>query len=181
MDMLCFKRFPSLAEAKNEVKASTLMHQDINLLILDEPTNHLDIDSKEVLEEALEDFQGSIVAVSHDRYFLNKLFHQIYWIESNRLHFFHGDYNWAKEKMTELRVKNMSLTIDKKIPQSKKKVRNDAVDQKLEADLVSLESKIEVLDKRLMETKDLDLLQQLYKEKEGLELEWETLCDKLEN
>ena len=55
------------------LRFAQLMHQDVNFLMLDEPTNHLDIDSREVLEEALEDFKGTIVAVSHDRYFLNKL------------------------------------------------------------------------------------------------------------
>ncbi|MBP1943783.1 ATPase subunit of ABC transporter with duplicated ATPase domains [Bacillus luteolus] len=56
------------------LRLAQLMYQNVNLLILDEPTNHLDIESKEVLEDALEDYSGTILAVSHDRYFLNKLF-----------------------------------------------------------------------------------------------------------
>ena len=85
------------------LRLAQLMYQDINLLVLDEPTNHLDIESREVLEEALEDFQGSILAVSHDRYFLNKLFDKIYWIGSKKVYCFEGDYTWAKEKMIERR------------------------------------------------------------------------------
>ncbi|PWA09766.1 ABC transporter ATP-binding protein [Pueribacillus theae] len=86
------------------LRLAQLMYQDFNLLILDEPTNHLDIESREVLEDALEEYNGTILAVSHDRYFLNKLFEKIYWIESKEVHCFEGDYNWAKEKMAE---KNM--------------------------------------------------------------------------
>lgn len=56
------------------LRLAQLMYQDINFLILDEPTNHLDIDSREVLEEALDEFNGTILAVTHDRYFLNRLF-----------------------------------------------------------------------------------------------------------
>lgn len=85
------------------LRLAQLMHQDINLLILDEPTNHLDIDSREVLEDALEDYNGTILAVSHDRYFLNKLFEKIYWIESKQVYCFEGNYHRAKEKMAEKR------------------------------------------------------------------------------
>ena len=85
------------------LRLAQLMHQDINLLILDEPTNHLDIDSREVLEDALEDYNGTILAVSHDRYFLNKLFEKIYWIESKQVYCLEGNYHRAKEKMAEKR------------------------------------------------------------------------------
>ncbi|WP_083413123.1 ribosomal protection-like ABC-F family protein [Bacillus massilinigeriensis] len=80
------------------LRLAQLMYQDINVLILDEPTNHLDIESREVLEEALDDYNGTILAVSHDRYFLNKLFQKIYWIESGKVSLYEGGYNYAKEK-----------------------------------------------------------------------------------
>ncbi|MFB1051994.1 ribosomal protection-like ABC-F family protein [Paraliobacillus sp. JSM ZJ581] len=167
------------------LRLAQLMYQDINLLVLDEPTNHLDIESREVLEEALEDFQGSLLSVSHDRYFLNKLFSKIYWIEAKKIHCFEGDYTWAKEKMVELQEKTEQVRTEKKkepISRLKQTVKNKrTVTENLEKDLVSLEEEITALDKNLLEADDLELIQQLYKEKEDLEQKWEELCDQLEN
>lgn len=83
------------------LKLAQLMHQDINFLVLDEPTNHLDIESREILEETLETFEGTILAVSHDRYFLDKLFERVYWLDSQKINEFPGNYSWAKKKMIE--------------------------------------------------------------------------------
>lgn len=62
---------------KARVLLAKLMMQKANVLIMDEPTNHLDLDSKEVLEAALSDFPGTIIFVSHDRYFINRIASQI--------------------------------------------------------------------------------------------------------
>lgn len=95
-----FKKVSQLSGGeKMRLRLAQLMYQDTNLLILDEPTNHLDIESLEVLEDALENYNGTILAVSHDRYFLNKLFEKIYWIKSKNVYCFEGNYNWAKERM----------------------------------------------------------------------------------
>lgn len=83
------------------LRLAQLMYQDINMLLLDEPTNHLDIDSREVLEEALSDFPGTILAVSHDRFLLNKLFDKTYWLHDQKLEYFEGNYTWAREKILE--------------------------------------------------------------------------------
>ncbi len=83
---------------KMRLRLAQLMQQDINLLILDEPTNHLDIESREVLEDNLQNFTGTIIAVSHDRYFLQKIFTRIAWIEHQTVTIHQGDYQWAKEK-----------------------------------------------------------------------------------
>ncbi|WP_170007881.1 ribosomal protection-like ABC-F family protein [Bacillus fonticola] len=85
------------------LQLATLMHQPFNVLLLDEPTNHLDIESKEVLEEALQDYDGTIVAVSHDRYFLSKLFQQILWLEKETGTVFIGNFVDAYEKKREQR------------------------------------------------------------------------------
>lgn len=101
---MVFRKVSQLSGGERmRLRLAQLMHQDMNLLILDEPTNHLDIDSREVLEDALEEYNGTILAVSHDRYFLNKLFGKIYWIESKEVHCFEGNYHRATEKMAEKR------------------------------------------------------------------------------
>ncbi|MDQ0273758.1 ribosomal protection-like ABC-F family protein [Cytobacillus purgationiresistens] len=95
-----FKKVSQLSGGeKMRLRLAQLMHQDTNLLILDEPTNHLDIESLEVLEDALENYNGTILAVSHDRYFLNKLFEKIYWIKSKKVYCFEGNYGWAKKRI----------------------------------------------------------------------------------
>lgn len=81
------------------LRLAQLMHQHHNLLILDEPTNHLDLEAKEVMEEALSEFPGTLIAVSHDRYFLDKMFPVTYWLKNNTLERFEGNYSAAREKV----------------------------------------------------------------------------------
>ncbi|EGQ0292911.1 ABC-F family ATP-binding cassette domain-containing protein [Staphylococcus pseudintermedius] len=83
---------------KMRLRWAQMISQQFNVLILDEPTNHLDIDAKEALEEALEDFDGTVIAVSHDRYFLDKHFSKTYWIDNKQLHYYPGHYSYAKQK-----------------------------------------------------------------------------------
>jgi ATP-binding cassette, subfamily F, member 3 len=170
---------------KMRLRLAQLMHQDINFLVLDEPTNHLDIDSREVLEDALEDFKGTILAVSHDRYFLNKLFHRTYWIHDGKLHSFEGPYSWAKEKLAELAPPESADTAaPKKKPAS---VREKEVSQKpaisieeLEKELEELEGEIMYIEEKLLSLTELDALQGLYREKEKLEMKRNEKYDLLE-
>ncbi|EAG7711700.1 ABC transporter ATP-binding protein [Listeria monocytogenes] len=74
---------------------------EANVLILDEPTNHLDIESKEVLEAALIDFEGTILFVSHDRYFINRIASKIVELAPEKATFFLGDYDYYQEKLAE--------------------------------------------------------------------------------
>ncbi|REI06647.1 ribosomal protection-like ABC-F family protein [Staphylococcus felis] len=94
-----FKKVNDLSGGeKIRLRWAQIVSTDYNLLILDEPTNHLDIDTKETIEDALLDYEGSIIAVSHDRYFLNKLFNTTYLLKNKTLKKFEGNYDYVKEK-----------------------------------------------------------------------------------
>ncbi len=102
-----------------------LMIGGANVLLLDEPTNHLDISSKEVVEEALMDFPGTVVAISHDRYFLNRVPQQIYELHSEGIRVFQGGYDYYQEKKDALEsageyVKNLDNQGKKKEKGEKK-------------------------------------------------------------
>ena len=93
-----FKKVKALSGGERiRLKLSMLLYENINLLILDEPTNHLDIDSIETLEEALEEFKGTIFFISHDRYFINKIGERIIAIEDNKFKSYLGNYDYYKE------------------------------------------------------------------------------------
>ena len=94
-----FKKVKDLSGGeKIRLRWAQIVNTDYNLLVLDEPTNHLDIDAKETIEDALLNFEGSIITVSHDRYFLNKLFNTTYLLKNKTLEKFEGNYNYIKEK-----------------------------------------------------------------------------------
>ncbi len=179
---IVFRKVSQLSGGERmRLRLAQLMYQDINLLILDEPTNHLDIESREVLEEALEHYNGTILAVSHDRYFLNKLFEKIFWIDSKEVHCFEGNYNWAKEKMADKKRRTERITEMKKEPPLVKAAKhNDIENDFLEKELEALEHRISELDKQLTEIHELEHLQQLYQEKEELERRWEKLYEQLD-
>lgn len=86
---------------KARLALAKLMLQKANFLILDEPTNHLDLDSKEVLENALIDYPGTLLFVSHDRYFINRIATRVLELSSNHIEEYLGDYDYYTEKKTE--------------------------------------------------------------------------------
>ena len=125
---------------RTRLKLAMLMFQDINLLILDEPTNHLDIDSIETLEAALEDFKGTILFISHDRYFINKIGERVIAIENYKLKSYPGnydDYKREKEKASAL------------APVVKEK--KEQADSAAKADAAKLFKKIESIEKEISE------------------------------
>ena len=83
---------------KVRLKLLELISQKANFIILDEPTNHLDITTLEVLEEALTNYQGTILLVSHDRYFINKVCNKIVSIEDEKLVEYLGNYTYYLQK-----------------------------------------------------------------------------------
>lgn len=161
------------------LRLAQLMYSDINLLVLDEPTNHLDIDSCEVLEEALEQFNGTILAVSHDRYFLNKLFTKIYWLDNRMVHFFDGNYDWAKGKLTILSAVPSPVTAKTTKKVEKPKVASVTVEE-IERKLEELESNIFSMKKQMEVILDVELLQKLFVELAGLESERDRWYKQLE-
>jgi ATP-binding cassette, subfamily F, member 3 len=99
-----FKKVKHLSGGERiRLKLAMLLYQDINLLILDEPTNHLDIDSIETLEEALEDFTGTIFFISHDRYFINKMADRVIAIENHSFKSYLGNYDYYRAVQDQLR------------------------------------------------------------------------------
>ena len=89
---------------KARLQLAKLMLEKNNLLILDEPTNHLDITSKQVLEEALEDYEGTILFVSHDRYFINKIANKVFDITEEGYNIYLGNYDYYLEKREQEKI-----------------------------------------------------------------------------
>lgn len=100
-----FKRIADLSGGeRGRVSLAKLMLSNANFLILDEPTNHLDIMSKEILEDALNQYQGTVLYVSHDRYFINKTAHRILELTACRFVNYIGNYDYYLEKRDTVRA-----------------------------------------------------------------------------
>ncbi|KAI0495350.1 hypothetical protein KFK09_025500 [Dendrobium nobile] len=114
--VICSFHMARLAFCKFMVKPSTL-------LILDEPTNHLDIPSKEMLEEAISEYQGTVITVSHDRYFIRQIVNRVVEVKNNTLQDYAGDYNYYLEKNLEAREREVEreAELDAKAPKVKAK------------------------------------------------------------
>jgi ATP-binding cassette, subfamily F, member 3 len=179
-----FKKVSQLSGGERmRLRLAQLMHQDLNFLILDEPTNHLDIDSREVLEEALDGFEGTLLAVSHDRFFLNKLFDKIYWLESGELTEIEGDYNRARVKMAEKRKQWEAEPITVVAPSRQPAVKKAAavIDEGLLLEQIEAQEKaIAKLANKMAAITDLAMLQELHAEKEELERKCNQLYTKFE-
>ena len=98
-----FKKVGSLSGGeKVRLKLLELIQKKANFLILDEPTNHIDIDTKEMLEEALNEYSGTILFISHDRYFINKLAKRTLCIEDGHINSYLGNYDDYKDQLLRL-------------------------------------------------------------------------------
>ena len=177
-----------------------LSMENNNFLILDEPTNHLDIDSKEVLENALIDFDGTLLFVSHDRYFINRVATHILELSENGSTLYLGDYDYYVEKKAEVEVSQTEETSTSNQTKEASPV-NDYQAQKesqkearklmrqienLEAEIETLEIQAQAISEQMLETNDAEKLMGLQAEldkinhrQEEAMLEWEELSEQV--
>ncbi|MCK8828536.1 ABC-F family ATP-binding cassette domain-containing protein [Natroniella acetigena] len=160
-----FKKVEMLSGGeKARLSLAKLSIQDFNLLLLDEPTNHLDIDAKELLEEALANYPGTILVISHDRYFLDRLVDKIFSLEDDRLIEYVGDYSDYREELKKQKILERDL---QKEMRKKEEVRR-ATSKQGEVDLDELEEKILELEGRVEELESKLGSEDIYDDPEGV-------------
>lgn len=179
-----------------------LSMENNNFLILDEPTNHLDIDSKEVLENALIDFDGTLLFVSHDRYFINRVATQVLELSEEGSTLYLGDYDYYLEKKAELEALAAAQAEAVPVSSTEEVTSNDYHLQKqnqkelrkitrrieqLEAEMEELDQKIQDITETMHSTNDAaDLIQlqseldQLTVQQEAVMEEWAELSEQVE-
>ncbi|HEP1545471.1 ATP-binding cassette, sub-family F,member 3 [Streptococcus pyogenes] len=187
---------------KARLLLAKLSMENNNFLVLDEPTNHLDIDSKEVLENALIDFDGTLLFVSHDRYFINRLATKVLEITENGSTLYLGDYDYYLEKKAELEelarlaagetveeTKEASAT-DYQLQKANQKERRRLTRryEEIEARLKTIEERICAIQEDMHASNDTAQLiawqkewDQLDQEQEALMEEWETIAEQIES
>ncbi len=120
-----------------------LMISDCNFILMDEPTNHLDIDSKEILEDAILDFEGTCLIISHDRYFLNKIASKILDMKKDGMDLYLGNYDYYQEKLRE-----MNMTEEEKATVTKTQIKKERKKEKLKRDEIrAIKTKIRNIEK----------------------------------
>ena len=185
---------------KARLLLAKLSMENNNFLILDEPTNHLDIDSKEVLENALIDFDGTLLFVSHDRYFINRVATHVLELSENGSTLYLGDYDYYVEKKAELatskEVKLETINQEKESSslndyQAQKETQKELRKlmkqvENLETEIEELETQAQAISEQMLTSNDADELMQLQEEldkisqrQEEAMLEWEELSEQV--
>ena len=169
-----------------------LSMENNNFLILDEPTNHLDIDSKEVLENALIDFDGTLLFVSHDRYFINRVATQVIELSEEGSTLYLGDYDYYLEKKAELEALAAAQAEAEPASSTEEVTSNDYYLQKqnqkelrkitrrieqLEAEMEELDQKIQAITETMHSTNDAEDLVQLQSELDQLTIQQEAVME----
>ncbi|MCQ2548587.1 MAG: ABC-F family ATP-binding cassette domain-containing protein [Lachnospiraceae bacterium] len=197
-----FKKISTLSGGEQgRLALAKLMLSESNFLILDEPTNHLDIDSREILEGAVNHYEGTLLYVSHDRYFINKTASRILDLRDQCFTNYLGNYDYYLEKHGEEEIASLTLTKEASVSNIVKTESESKLDwkqqkeeaaalRKKEAELKKVETSIEKKETRLSEIEaemcdsanatNVGKLQALQKEKETLEAELETLMEQWE-
>ncbi|HZW82421.1 MAG TPA: ABC-F family ATP-binding cassette domain-containing protein, partial [Candidatus Deferrimicrobium sp.] len=182
------KKIKSLSGGeKSRLKLCSLTFDKVNFMILDEPTNHLDIDSREVLEETLIKFDGTLLFVSHDRYFINKVADKMMAIEDKGIKVYHGDYSYYLEEHQK-EMDKLSVAVPSVAPKEIKKKatspqpkRNTKKIELLEEEIAQYEHKIKAIDEEMVEfALDANRLNELFQAKEALEQKLETCLEQWE-
>ena len=168
---------------KSRLRLCMLMGSDINFLILDEPTNHLDIASREWMEDALSDYEQTLLFVSHDRYFIEKFATRIWALSDGKITDFRGGYEaycqWKSRQQVYAQAEKRQEKEKKPKPQRPK--NNDKAIARTERDIQRLEEKIAGLDQLAEENgSDYQKLMEIAAEKETLETELMELYEKWE-
>ncbi|VGV61221.1 ATP-binding cassette, sub-family F,member 3 [Streptococcus pyogenes] len=187
---------------KARLLLAKLSMENNNFLVLDEPTNHLDIDSKEVLENALIDFDGTLLFVSHDRYFINRLATKVLEITEKGSTLYLGDYDYYLEKKAELEElarlaagEDVEETVeasatDYQLQKANQKGRRRLTRryEEIEARLETIEERIGAIQEDMHASNDTAQLiawqkewDQLDQEQEALMEEWETIAEQIES
>lgn len=185
-----FKKIEFLSGGeKVRLKLCELIHEDINMLILDEPTNHLDIPAREAIEEAIEDFYGTILFISHDRYFIRKFADKIVEIRNKKIYSYDGNYEFYKEERArerektalaeEIRKENHKKRYVNQKLKKNKTSKNKFKIQKIEKEIEKMEKKISELDKQMYSwTGKYEELSHMYNDKKKMEYDLDILLGK---
>ncbi|MBP2033178.1 ATP-binding cassette subfamily F protein 3 [Clostridium algifaecis] len=170
-----FKTISSLSGGeKCRINLLKLMLSKSNFLLLDEPTNHLDIMSREALEKALLNYDGTVFVISHDRYFLNKVVSKIYELKENEIKLYIGNYNYyIEKKKNPLRfeqIKEVSGKTKTQIKSERKKKKELEKSKKNEQlKMKNIEEKISDLEKEISELQNKLCLEEVYSNPEESE------------
>lgn len=183
-----FKKIKVLSGGeKVRLQLCKILRKSPNLLILDEPTNHLDIFSKEKLETLLTEYNGTVLFVSHDRYFINKVADSLLVFENDEVVYFDGKYDEYVNQKKSIVITSEKAK-DKKISKKESKPKTTfAIMKKLERDIDKKENKRKELETRLFDKEIYtnitkvneinDMIENLTKEIENLYDEWENISE----